>query len=170
MRGFPFCFKFPSRVILSMLTDDNKAIVRRFYEELWNERRVEIAGEIIAADCVTHQLRAGVDDGGTLRTPEMLREHIAAWLAGFPDLHFTIEGLIAEGDRVVSHTRMRATHTGTWLGIAPTGREVSLPMIVIQRIAGGEIAEDWVLGESLGFYQQLGLVPATEEIMSRAVE
>lgn len=169
MRGFPFCFGFRGRVIVSMLADENKAIVRRFYEELWNERRVEIAGEIIAADCVTHQLRAGVDDGGTLRTPEMLRAHVAAWLAGFPDLRFTIECLIAEGDRVVSHSRMRATHTGVWLGIAPTHREVSLPMIVIQRIAEGKIAEDWVLVESLGFYQQLGLVPTTEEIMLRAV-
>jgi predicted ester cyclase len=153
-----------------MLADENKAIVRRFYEELWNERRVEIAEEIIAADCVTHQLRAGFDDGGTPRPPAIIREHVAAWLAGFPDLHFTIEELIAEGERVVSHSRMRGTHTGTWLGIAPTHREVSLPMIVIQRIARGKIAEDWVLADSLGFYQQLGLVAATEEITSRAIK
>ena len=149
---------------------ENKAIVRRFYEELWNERKIEIAAEIIAPDCVTHQLRAGIDDGGTPRPPEIIREHVAAWLIGFPDLHFTIEQLIAEGDRVVSLSRMRGTHTGTWLGIAPTHREVSLPMIVIQRIARGKIAEDWVLVESLGFYQQLGLVAATEEIMSRAIK
>jgi predicted SnoaL-like aldol condensation-catalyzing enzyme len=153
-----------------MLSDENKAIVRRFYEELWNERKVEIAAEIIAADCLTHQLRAGVDDGGTLRTPEMIGEHVAAWLAGFPDLYFTVERLIAEGDLVVSHSRMRGTHAGAWLGIAPTQREVSLPMIVIQRIAGGKIAEDWVLVEGLGFYQQLGLVPTSEEIMVRAVK
>jgi predicted ester cyclase len=152
-----------------MNADENKLIVRRFYEELWNERKVEIAEEIIAADCVTHQLRAGTDDGGTPRPPAIIREHVAAWLAGFPDLRFTVEQMVAEGDRVVSHSRMRGTHTGAWLGIASTNRAVSLPMIVIQRIAGGKIAEDWVLVESLGFYQQLGLVPATEEIMSRAV-
>ena len=151
-----------------MNADENKIVVRRFYEELWNERKVEVAEEIIAADCVTHQLRAGAGDAGTPRTPELIKQHIAAWLAGFPDLHFTVEQLIADGDRVVSYSRMRGTHTGMWLGLAPTGREVSLPMIVIQRIAGGKIAEDWVLVESLGFYQQLGLVPATEEIMSRA--
>ncbi|HYP02304.1 MAG TPA: ester cyclase [Pyrinomonadaceae bacterium] len=151
--------------------DDNKAIVRRFYEELWNERRVEIADEIIAADCLTHQLSAGaVDVKGVPRTPEMIREHVAAWLAGFPDLHFTIEQMFAEGDHVVTHSRMRATHTGAWQGIAATGRTVSLPMIVIQRISGGKIAEDWVLVESLGFYQQLGFLPATEEIIARAVE
>lgn len=153
-----------------MQAEENKIVVRRFYEELWNERKVEIAEEIIAADCLTHQLRAGVDDAGTPRTPELIKEHVAVWLAGFPDLHFTVEQLIAEGDRVVSYSRMRGTHTGVWHGLAPTGREVSLPMVVIQRIAGGKIAEDWVLVESLGFYQQLGFVPATEEIMSRAVK
>ncbi|HLL71572.1 MAG TPA: ester cyclase [Pyrinomonadaceae bacterium] len=154
-----------------LAADDNKAIVRRFYEELWNERRVEIAEEIIAADCVTHQLGAGATDiKGVPRTPAMIREHVAAWLAGFPDLHFTVEQIFAEGDRVVTHSRMRGTHTGAWQGIAATGREVSLPMMVIQRIAHGKIAEDWVLVESLGFYQQLGLLPATEEIMSRAIK
>lgn len=104
------------------------------------------------------------------RTPAMIREHVAAWLDGFPDLHFTVEQIFAEGDRVVTHCRMRGTHTGAWQGIAATGREVSLPMIVIQRIAEGKIAEDWVLVESLGFYQQLGLLPATEEILARAIK
>ena len=151
--------------------DDNKALVRRFYEELWNARRVEIAEEIIAADCVTHQLRAGATDvEGVPRTPAMIKEHVAAWLAGFPDLHFTVEQIFAEGARVVTYSRMRGTHTGMWHGIAATGREVSLPMIVIQRISEGKIAEDWVLVESLGFYHQLGLLPATEEIMSRAIK
>ncbi|MCA1566928.1 MAG: ester cyclase [Acidobacteria bacterium] len=151
-----------------MLANDHKAVVRRFYEELWNERRVEIADEIIAADCVTHQLTSGVEDSGTPRPPELIKQHVAAWLAGFPDLHFTVEQMLAEGDRVVTHSRMRGTHTGAWHGLAPTGRKISLPMVVIQRIAGGKIAEDWVLVDSLGFYQQLGLAPPTEEIMARA--
>ncbi|HYG09545.1 MAG TPA: ester cyclase [Pyrinomonadaceae bacterium] len=151
-----------------MLASDNKAVVRRFYEELWNDRKIEIADEIIAADCLTHQLISGVEESGAPRPPESMKQHVAAWLEGFPDMRFTVEQMIAEGDRVVTHCRMRGTHTGAWSGLAPTGREVSLPMIVIQRIAGGKIAEDWVLVDSLGFYQQLGLVPATGEIMSRA--
>ncbi|HEX8632680.1 MAG TPA: ester cyclase [Pyrinomonadaceae bacterium] len=151
-----------------MPAEDNKAVVRRFYEELWNERNIEVADEIIAADCVTHQLGSGVADAGTPRPPELIKQHVAAWLAGFPDLHFTIEQVLAEADRVVTHSRMRGTHSGAWQGLAPTGRAVSLPMIVIQRIRGGKIAEDWVLVDSLGFYQQLGLVPPTEEITARA--
>lgn len=150
-----------------MRPNDNTAVVRRFYDELWNARRIEIADEIIAADCVSHQLASGAEDIGMPRPPELIKQHVAAWLAGFPDLHFTVEQIIAEGDRVVTHSRMRGTHTGAWHGLAPTGRAVSLPMIVIQRIGGGKIAEDWVLVDSLGFYQQLGLVPATAEIMAR---
>lgn len=150
-----------------MESNDNRAVVRRFYDELWNDRRIEIADEIIAADCVSHQLASGAADAPTPRPPELIKQHVAAWLAGFPDLHFTVEQIIAEGDRVVTHSRMRGTHTGAWHGLAPTGRAVSLPMIVIQRISGGKIAEDWVLVDSLGFYQQLGLVPATAEIMAR---
>ena len=150
-----------------MRSNDNRAVVRRFYDELWNAGRIEIADEIIAADCVSHQLASGAEDAPTPRPPELIKQHVAAWLAGFPDLHFTVEQMLAEGDRVVTHSRMRGTHTGAWHGLAPTGREVSLPMIVIQRISGGKIAEDWVLVDSLGFYQQLGLVPATTEIMAR---
>jgi len=149
--------------------NDNKTVVRRFYEELWNERKIDVADEIIAADCVTHQLGAEREDGGVPRPPELIREHVAAWLRGFPDLHFTIEQMVAEADRVVTFSRMRGTHTGAWQGLAPTGRKVSLPMVVIQRVAGGKIAEDWVLVDSLGFFQQLGLVPPTAEIMARAI-
>ena len=154
-----------------MSANDTKDVVRRFYDELWNDRKLEVADEIVAADCVTHQLRSGGngdDDAGVPRPPELIKQHVAAWLAGFPDLHFTVEQILAEADRVVTHSRMRGTHTGAWLGLAPTGRTVSLPMIVIQRISAGKIAEDWVLVDSLGFYQQLGLLPATEAFMSRA--
>ena len=78
--------------------------------------------------------------------------------------------MIAEGDQVVTRSVMRGTHTGTWLGIAPTGKRVSIRMMVMQRIWNGKIAEDWVLVESLGLLQQLGLVPATQEILAKAAK
>ncbi len=62
---------------------------------------------------------------------------------------------------------MRGTHIGVWLGVAPTNKEVSVRLSVIHRIAQGKIVEDWVLVEALGFFQQLGLVPSTEEIFTR---
>jgi predicted ester cyclase len=69
------------------------------------------------------------------RGPEVVKDHIAEWLTGFPDLRFTVEQMIAEGDQVLTRSFMDGTHTGTWLGLPPTGKQVSIRMMVIQRIA-----------------------------------
>ncbi len=153
-----------------MTSEQNKDVVRRFYEELWNNRQVNLADELIAAECVTYQLRSGVEAGAVTRGPEAIKHHVEEWLTGFPDLRFTVEQMIAEGDQVVTRSVMRGTHTGTWLGLAPTGKRVSIRMMVMQRIENGKIAEDWVLVESLGLLQQLGLVPATQEILAKAAK
>lgn len=153
-----------------MSVEENKAVVSRFYEELWNNRNLTVADEIIASDCVTHQLQSGALSVGAPRNPEAVKYHISEWLGGFPDLRFTVEQMIAEGDRVMSQSVMRGTHTGAWLGIAPTGKEVWIRLIVTQRIAGGKIVEDWVLVEALGLFQQLGLIPATEEILANGIK
>jgi len=94
-----------------------------------------------------------------------MKEHVSVWLMSFPDLRFTIEQMIAEGDRVVSQLVMEGTHQGTWMGISPTGKRLHIRMITIHRIVNSKIAEDWVLVESLGFFQQLGLLPSTEELI-----
>jgi predicted ester cyclase len=151
-----------------MSTEQNKAIVTRFYEELWNQRNLSVADDIFAADCLTHQLHSGTASVGMPRSPEAVKKHVAEWLAGFPDLRFDIEEIVAEVDQVVSRSVMHGIHMGTWLGLAPTGNEVSIRMYVTHKIKDRKIVEDWVLVEALGFFQQLGLVPATEEILSRA--
>ncbi|HEX8180706.1 MAG TPA: ester cyclase [Pyrinomonadaceae bacterium] len=148
-----------------MSATESKTVARRFIEELWNARRLELADELFAPDCVTHQLRSGEADASAPRTPDMVKRHVASWLAAFPDLRFDIEQMIAEADMVVTRCTMRGTHSATWLGVAPTGREVSVRMFISQRIAGGRIVEDWVLVESLGLFQQLGLVPPREELL-----
>jgi len=140
--------------------------VSRFYDELWNRRELSVADDIFATDCVTHQLQSGVASVGTPRGPEAVKDHVDEWLAGFPDLRFEVEELIAEANLVTSRAEMRGTHTGRWLGIAPRGKEVSIRMCVTHRIEDGKIAEDWVLVEALGFFQQLGLVPETKEFLS----
>ena len=153
-----------------MSAEQNKAIVRRFIEELWNNRNLDVADEIFAADCTTHQLRSGLEVAASPRDPETLKRHVAEWLTSFPDLSFSVEQMVAETDQVVSRIVMRGTHTGAWLGVAPTYKQVSLRMVTIHRIANEKIVEDWVLVESLGFFQQLGLLPETQQIMAGAAK
>ena len=147
-----------------------KHIIKRFVEELWNARRLGVADQIFSEDCVTHQLRSGVLDEPGHRGPHEMKEHVSGWLMSFPDLRFTIEQMIAEGDRVVSQLVMEGTHQGTWMGISPTGKKLQIHMIVIHRIANSKIAEDWVLVESLGLFQQLGAVPDTAELIRSIAE
>jgi steroid delta-isomerase-like uncharacterized protein len=147
----------------------NGEIARTFFERAWNGRELDLLDEIVAPECVTRQLRsADADAGGVRRGPAELREHIAAWLAAFPDLTWRIEGMVEDADRVVSWVTARGTHRGPWQGVAATGRVITLRGAVMHRIVEGRIVEDWVVIETLGIYQQLGLVPPTPVLLQRA--
>jgi predicted ester cyclase len=95
---------------------------------------------------------------------------VREWLDGFADLRFAIEQQVSEGDRVASQLVMTGTHTGLWAGIPPTGRAVSIRMIAIHRVQQGKIIEDWVLVESLGFFQQLGALPETTALITAFIQ
>src|SRR2546421_4039312 len=151
-----------------MKEEQNKAVVRRFIEERWNQRKLDTADELIAEDCVTHQLRALEESGGAPRSPELVKREAAGWLAAFPDLTFELEQMIAADDQVVSRYMIHGTHTGAWCGVSPTGRTIAVPMMTIHRIYHGKIVEDWVLVGTLTLLQQLGLVPETSEIIAAA--
>ena len=84
---------------------------------------------------------------------------IAAFLAGFPDFQLALEDVLAEGDRVGVRWTFRGTHQGEFMGIAPTGKRVSMSAIEINRVAGGKVAEHWVVLDQLGLLQQLGAIP-----------
>lgn len=146
--------------------ESNKQIVKNFVELLWNQRNLELADSIFATDCHTHQLRSGAPVTSVPRGPQAIKTHVSEWLSGFPDLHVTIEQMVAEGDRVLSQLAMDGSHTGPWLGIPPTGKRLNIRMMTIHRIQGGKIIEDWVLVESLGLFQQLGAVPATSNFLA----
>src|SRR5580704_12233743 len=83
--------------VRSRAMDDAKQLINRFVEELWNERRLEVADAIFAKDCVTHQLRSGVPVDAVPRGPQVIKEHVAGWIASFPDLRFSIEQMLSEG-------------------------------------------------------------------------
>src|SRR5687767_6804824 len=98
-----------------MSIEKNRAIVKRFYDELWNQRRFSVADEIFAETCVTHQLRSGEAPLATPRGPADVKQHVDEWLAGFPDLRFEVEEIVAEGDLVASRSAMRGSHKGKWM-------------------------------------------------------
>ncbi len=145
----------------------NEQLVRRFIDELWNGRNVELADELIARNCRTHQLRSGAAIKAVPRGPKEMKAHVADWLRGFPDLKFTIEQIFSAEDKVFTQTVMEGTHTGLWLEVPPTNKRVNIRAMTVYRIARGKIAEDWVMVGSLGFFQQLGLVAPTFELFSR---
>jgi steroid delta-isomerase-like uncharacterized protein len=149
--------------------DQAKHVIRRFVEELWNARRLEVADQIFSEDCVTHQLLSGLLPEPARRRPQAMKEHVSGWLMSFPDLRFNIEQMIGERDRVVSQLVMEGTHQGTWMGISPTGKKIQIRMMTIHRIENNKIVEDWVLVESLGLFQQLGILPGTAELIRNFV-
>jgi len=151
-----------------MFVEENKSIVLKFIEELWNGRKLDLADELFDEHCVTHQLGIGNDPAGTPRGPQAMKHHVSEWLASFPDIHFTVEQMLAEGDRVMTQCIARGTHNAAWLGIPATGRVITIQMFVVHRISDGRIIEDWVLVDSLGVFQQLGLVKKSEQLIAEA--
>jgi steroid delta-isomerase-like uncharacterized protein len=145
--------------------DDPKQLINRFVEELWNERRLEVADAIFANNCVTHQLLSGVPADAVPRGPEAIKEHVTSWITSFPDLHFSIEQMLSEGDRVVMQLLVEGTHQGPWLGIPASGKKMQIRMFTVHRVVQGKIVEDWVLVEALGVFQQLGVVPNTPDLI-----
>jgi predicted SnoaL-like aldol condensation-catalyzing enzyme len=144
-----------------MSAEVNQTIVRRFIEEAWNQGKVGVVDELVADDFVEHPLWPNaVPLGPTEASPrEQLKYDITEFRKGFPDLQLTIDQLIEAGDKVVTVTTNRGT--------AETGKLVSWVEITIDRIVGGKIVERWQLWDRLGFWQQLGIVPATSELMAQ---
>ena len=131
------------------MSEQNKSLVRYVIEEVWNRGKLSLIDEVVASDYLDHLPR--VEANG----PEGAKEFYATLRAAFPDIHFTIEDQIAEGDKVVTRWTARATHTGDFMGIAPTGRQGVVTGIVVDRIANGKFVEGWSIFDELGMLQQL---------------
>lgn len=137
------------------MSAENKTVMKRIYEEIWNEGKLEVIDELFSPDYVAHFLPPGMPPGR-----EGFRAFVASYRSAFPDGHTIIQDQIAEGDKVVSRISMRGTHRGNLMGVAPTGNVVELSAIVITRIQDGKNVEAWVEQDRLGMLQQLGVVPA----------
>jgi steroid delta-isomerase-like uncharacterized protein len=134
-----------------MSTEENKAIVHRFSEAWMREGALDVVDEIMAADYVWH--------GSDLSGIEAFKNNIVWWRTVFPDIHFVIEDMIAEGDRVAARYSCSGTHEADFAGVPATGKKVTWTAIVIFRYVDGKIAEMWVDQDALGRLQQIGAIP-----------
>ena len=135
-----------------MSTEENKALPRRGIDA-FNQRNWAAFDEVNAPDLVVHNASM------TIQGLEGYKQFLSMYLTAFPDLHFIIEDMIAEGDTVVVRYTSRGTHQGTLMGIPPTGKQVTVTGILIVRIVNGKLVELWGNGDDLGLMQQLGVVP-----------
>ncbi len=140
-----------------MSLEENKALVRRYAEEVLNRRNLDLLDEIFAPDFVQYGA-----DPDQVSGVEDLKQFFVMLRSGFPDFQVTIEDLLAEGDKVVLHFTFQGTHQGEFTSIGPTGKQVTMTGIDIFRIADGKIVELWNQEDVLGMMQQLGAIPEPE--------
>jgi steroid delta-isomerase-like uncharacterized protein len=132
----------------------DEAVVRRFYEEMNNGRKLELAPQLFAADHKMHDPQVPTADG-----PEGMAATVKAYQDGVEG-HWQIEEIFSTDDKVVVRWTGSGTHVGEVNGIPATNKKVAVDAISIHRMAGGKIAETWEVWDTLGFLQQLGVVPA----------
>ena len=139
-----------------MRTEENKSILRRYFEEAWNRGQLDVLDDIVAAHYVNHDPAVP----GLLPGPDGLKAIMTGFRAAFPDLHFSIEDQIAEGDKVVTRWTMRGTHAGEFMGLPPSGKQITTAGMQIERVVDGQIVEHWRKSDDLGLMQQLGALSA----------
>jgi len=135
-----------------MSVEDNRSLVRRFYDEVWNRGNVEVANEVFAPDYVRHDLRPTEALPGGAGQAKIAADFRAA----FPDLRMEVDLLLAEEDLVAARWTTEGTNTGAWGGRPPTGNHAILSGVNIFRIREGKVVELWNHRDDLGLAQQLG--------------
>jgi steroid delta-isomerase-like uncharacterized protein len=137
-----------------MSAEENKSIVRRLLEEPWTN--IDVVDELVDESYV------GYDPflPEPLRGPQGFKENVSMFRAAYSDARITVDDQIAEGDKVATRWTGRGTHDGQLMGIAPTGKQVTVAGLVVSRVANGKVVEEWTNWDTLGMLQQLGAVPA----------
>jgi steroid delta-isomerase-like uncharacterized protein len=131
----------------------HKDIFRRIYQDVWNDRKFELIEQVIAK---SHALGDPTLTGSAVG-PEAYKRQVERFVAGFPDLRFTIDDTVSEKDKMVVSWTVTGTHKGEFLGVAPTNKKVSVSGITIHEISNGKILESVAIWDALGLFQQLGL-------------
>lgn len=132
--------------------EENKRLVRRGTEEIINAGNLQLVDEMFAPDYIER-------DGSAVRNREEFKEFFGMMRRAFPNLHFSIDQELAEGEYVMQRITFRGTHQGSFNGIPPTGKRVEISGIDLFRVVDGKVAQHWGQFDSLGMLQQLGVVP-----------
>ena len=138
------------------MSEQNKAVIRRFIEEVWNNGNDEVLDELVSEDHVDHDpAQAGSPSGR-----DGMRAFVRTYRGAFPDSRIELGELIAEGDLVAAPWTATGTHQGELMGIAPSGKHVEITGIGVDRVVDGQIVESWSNWDTLGLLTQIGAVPA----------
>jgi predicted ester cyclase len=136
-----------------MSLEENKAIVRRFIED-YNKHNLDSFDDFVAPDYVDHTNQVG---------PEGVKQLFNMGFKAFPDWHEAIEDIIAEGDKVWVRLTYTGTHTGEFMGIAPTGKKITTMAVAIYRLVNGKLVEGWFVTDGLDMFKQIGVIEYTEK-------
>ncbi len=140
------------------MSEDNKSLVRRAFEEIYNQGNLFAVDDYVAGNFVIHASSQDIHGpAGTKQYMAMLRE-------AFPDFHMTIEDQVADGDRVVTRWTAEGTHLGEFQGLPPTSKHWRMTGIDIDRVVDGKVVECWTNTDDLGQMRQLGVIPAPERV------
>ena len=134
------------------IEEENKARQRRVFEEVINERKIDLIPEYFASD-YSISSPMGIEIEGA----DGFRQSLAIGITAFPDFHYAIDDMFAEGDKVVTRFTLTGTFKNEYMGIAPTDKKFSITGILITRWVDGKEVEAWESRDMLGFYQQLGI-------------
>ncbi len=135
-----------------MKIESNKILIKRYFEEVWNQGKLDVLDEIIDTNYINHSPGAPNPERG----PEGLKPIIAGIRKAFPDLRFGIKNMVVTDEQVAIHCVMHGTHKGDLFGMAATGKIVKVNQMQIERIINGKIVEHWRQSDDLGMLQQLG--------------
>jgi steroid delta-isomerase-like uncharacterized protein len=138
------------------MSPDNKSIVHRLYEEVWNKRNLAVMNELVSP---SHALHGPLYTGPAIG-PQVYRRQVSMFVAGFPDVRFVIEDTVAEEDKVVVCWTFSGTHQGEFMGVPATNKKVSVDGITIHILAKGIIMDSYVSLDMWGLMQQLGVISA----------
>jgi steroid delta-isomerase-like uncharacterized protein len=136
------------------MSESNKTVIRRLFEEVWNKGNLQVADELFAQNYSHHD--SSTPEFG--RGPESEKKRATLYRTAFPDVRLTIEDIIAEGETVTARWSCKGTHKGDLSGIAATGKQFTISGISVTRFASGKMVEAWVNWDALGLMQQLGVV------------